>query len=307
MSEEILLLEEEKEFKRFYRFSVWFVAHRAFLRRVAYGLLIGFDAVLLLFVLWTFLDSFAVSYTDDQREVAKIAVLGQNDLRAYTVSNAGDPIVESPVRVFSLGNGRTDFYTELSNPNTDWWVEFSYSFVHESGATQVESGFLLPSQTKPVIALAVQTQSAVREANLVLSQIKWHRVDRHVISDYQAWQDQRLNFKISDAVFTKETGFEKETFGRTQFTVFNNTAFGYYSPRFYVMLKRGSAVVGINQATVASLGPGETTEVVLNWFGTIPSVSSVEVIADVAVFNASVYMPLEGSSGIDTRTRVRQR
>lgn len=307
MEEEKLLLEEEKEFKRFYRLSVWWVVHRTQLRRLGLGLLAAFDVILLLFVFWTFLDSFAVSYGDDERAVARLVAYGQADLRAYTAAHAADPIVAKDARVFPIGSDRFDFYAELSNPNTDWWAEFRYEFIHEGGRTPGETGFLLPGQAKPFFALAFNSQTPIRDAIIELTDITWHRLDRHVIQDYETWQDDRLRLEVSDAAFTRETGFEEEAFGRTTFTVFNNTAFGYFDPEFIVLLKRGAAVVGVNRATVASLGPGERAELSLNWFGTLPSVSSVEVIPDVHLFDPSIYQRLEGTQSIDTRTRTRTR
>lgn len=302
VEEQKLLLQEEKEFKRFYKWSLWWVGHRAFLRRLAYSAFIVVDGLLLVFVLWSMLDSFAVSYGDDELEVAKIVAYGQSDLRAYSVANAADPILPEQIQVFAIGNSRYDFYANLSNPNADWWVEFTYSFAFDAGSTTPEDGFLLPGQIKPVVSLAITSQSPVRDAQLELTNVRWHRIDHHVISDYQTWQEDRLRFVITDAAFSKETGFEGDVFGRTTFTIHNNTAYSYFDPEFLVLLKRGSAVVGVNRATVASLGVGEQQEISLNWFGTLPSVTSVEVISDIHLFDPDVYKRLEGQPGIDTRT-----
>lgn len=300
--EQNLLLQEEKEDKRFYKWSVWWVEHRAFLRRVAYGAFIAADGLILLFVLWAMLDSFAISYGDDEREVAKVVAYGQADLRAYTVANAADPILPEQIQVFSIGNNRYDFFASVSNPNADWWVEFTYSFAFDAGGTTPAEGFLLPGQTKPVVSLAVTSQSPVRDAQLELTNVRWHRIDHHVIPDYVAWQEERLRLIITDATFTKETGFESDVFGRTTFTVHNDTAYSYFDPEFLVLLKRGSAVVGVSRAVVASLGVGERQEISLNWFGTLPAVTSVEVIPDIHLFDKDVYKRLEGQPGIDTRT-----
>lgn len=301
VEEQNLLLQEEKEFKRFYKFSLWWVEHRAFLRRFVYGIFIAVDGILLLFVVWTMLDSFAVSYGDDEREVAKIVAYGQSDLNAYTLASAADPIVPEQVLVFGIGDNRYDFFTELSNPNADWWVEFSYAFAFDAGSTTPAQGFLLPGQSKPIVALAVTSQTPVRDGQLELTDMRWHRLDHHTISDYPAWQEDRLRLIITDATFSKETGFESDVFGRTTFTVYNNTAFSYFDPSFFVLLKRGAAVVGVSRATVASLEVGERQEISLNWFGTLPAATSVEVIPDIHLFDPDVYKRLQGQPGIDTR------
>ncbi len=293
VEEQNLLLQEENEFKRSYKFSLWWVEHRAFLRRLAYGIFIAFDGILLLFVLWAMLDSFALSYGDDEREVAKIVAYGQTDLHGYTTANAADPIESEQVLVFGIGDNRYDFFVPLSNPNSDWWVEFTYSFAFDAGSTTPAEGFLLPGQTKPIVSLAVTSQTSVRDAQIEFSNVRWHRLDHHEISDYVTWQEDRLRLIITDATFSKEAG--------STFTVYNNTAYSYFDPEFLVLLKRGAAVVGVSRATVASLGVGERQEISLNWFGTLPAASSVEVIPDIHLFDPDVYQRLKGQPGIDTR------
>lgn len=284
MNGQNFLLEEEKEFKRFYKFSLWWVVHRELLRKIGYGVFICFDSLILLFVLWTMFDSFVVSYGSETRAVAEMVAYGQPDLRSYTIAESADQILQDNVRVFPIGNSRYDFYAEVANPNEDWWVEFKYQFLFDAGETIPETGFLLPGQQKPLISLAVTSQTSIQTAALQILDIEWHRIDHHTIFDYQTWQEDRLRFEIKDAAFSKETG--------TTFTVLNDTAFSYFEPVFYVVLKRGSAVVGVSRATVASLNSGESQEISLQWFGTLPSVSSVEVIADINIFDPDSYKQL---------------
>ncbi len=302
MEEEHILLEEEKEFKRFYRVSLWWVEHRVLLRRIVYGICIAFDVVLWSFVLWTFLSSFLFRASDEQLEVAKLAVLGQQDLHAYTVSHRAEDVLMSTIRVFPLGTGRYDFYTEVTNPNADWWVEFDYQFLYSSGTTVVTKGFLLPGQQKPLVALAVNSSTPVTQAQIELTNIFWHRIDHHQIVEYETWQQDRLNISIINPVFTQETSLSGDLVGRTTFTVKNTTAFSYADPEFYVLLKKGSSVVGVNRATVTSLLAGEETEIVLNWFGVLPSVTSVEVLPDIELFDVHVYLKPVSESSLDTRT-----
>ncbi len=296
-----VLLEEEKESKRIYKFSLWWIEHRAFFRRLGYGLFMALDAVLLAFVFWTMIDSFATSYFREQRGVTQMVVSGQSDLRAYTASHAADPLVSQETQVFSIGGSREDFYTQVSNPNKDWWVEFQYQFVFDAGHTDVMKGFLLPEQQKPFLALAVTSQSPVQTANLQLTNLVWHRIDHKLITDYAQWQSERLNFEIGDPTYSTQTGFENNPIGRTTFSVTNKTAYAYFDPVFYVLLKRGASVVGVSRVTLDAIGAEEHKEVTLNWFGVLPNVSSVEVVADINLFDGSVYQHPEGKPTIDAR------
>ncbi|MEK7619998.1 MAG: hypothetical protein AAB413_02035 [Patescibacteria group bacterium] len=304
MSEGGLLLQEEKEFKRFYKVSVWWVEHRAFLRRLGIILFIAFDALLFLFGGWHLMDAFAVSYGAEQNAVLRMVAYGQSDLRAYTVANAANDLEQGEGRVISIGDGRYDLYTTLTNPNDDWWAEFTYSFTVGDESTDVQTGFILPLSEKPVAELAVESASPIGSASLVIERVRWHRVDHHAVPDYPTWSSDRLNFLISASSFEKETRFDGQTFGRTTFTIENDTAFSYYDVGLYVLLLRGNSVVGVNRTTLSSLESGVDTEITVNWFGTLPSVSQVQIIPELNIFDVEVYKPLQGETTRDTRARV---
>jgi hypothetical protein len=304
MNQEGVLLEEEKEFKRFYKFSLWWVNHRVLLRRIGFGVFIAVNVLLLSFAVWSLLDAFAISYDREQRAVVEMVAYGQDDLHAYTLANAAKPLEPTDAKVISIGDQRYDIYAELLNPNDDWWAEFTYFFLVDDLKTDPKDGFILPSDQKPVVHFAYRSEVPVREGELVIESVQWRRIDHHAISDYPAWIEDRLNMEIEDTVFTRETGFGENVYGRTDFTVLNNTAFSFYDPGFFIVLLRGSSVVGVNRTRLSDLDSGEELQTSVNWFGTLPSVSQVKVIPEIHVFDLGTYKPLTGETTRDTRTRV---
>ena len=159
-------------------------------------------------------------------------------------------------------------------------------------------------EEKSVAELAVESASPIQSASIIIENVRWHRVDHHAIPEYETWASDRLNFLISASSFEKETRFDGETYGRTTFTIENDTAYSYYDVGLFVLLLRGSSVVGVNRTTLSSLESGVDAEVTVNWFGTLPSVSQVQVIPELNIFDVEVYKPLQGESTRDTRTRV---
>ncbi len=274
------------------------------LKKIGYGILIAFDCALLLFVIWTMLDSFAISYGSEQVAVANMVVVGQQDLHSYTVSSAAFPIEPTRVVALPIGNSRYDFYTKIINENKQWRADFTYKFVYGGGETEELQGYIHPNEAKPVSVLAQEISTAPGQAEFVITDVNWYRVNAHTIRDYDIWYGDRTNFEIETEGFEKDTRFEGETFGRTTFTIKNKSPFSYYNPRFHVLLKRGSAVVGVNRTTLTSLDSGKEEVVTINWFGTLPAVSSVEVIPEINFFDLDSYKPLVGESPIDTRLRV---
>ncbi|MCX6715278.1 MAG: hypothetical protein NTX72_05715 [Candidatus Uhrbacteria bacterium] len=293
-----ILLQEEKQDSKLYRRTLWWVEHREQLGKIGIILLIILDACLVLFVAWSLVDAFLISSGSEQRSVVDSVALNQDDLHAYTAARAATPLAVSDVQVFGSTNNKYDFYTQLENPNADWWAEFDYQFVFDGGSTVVKQGFILPGSKKPVAELAFSSTAGIVNVQFQFQKISWHRLDHHVISDYTKWSQDRLGLEILNPTVVQDaTG----PF-RTTFTVRNHTAYSYYNPTFYLLLKRGSAVIAVNKTTMQSLAPGEVQDVVVNWFGSVPSASQVDIIPDLNLFDPMLYKPLVGSPTIDTRS-----
>ncbi len=301
MSDKGLLLEEEQDFKKQYKWSRWWVTHRDALRRLGIVLFIVFDSLLLLFVGWTFFDAFALSYEEEQRSVAEMVAYGQSDLHAYSVVSAARDLLVEDTRIFSIGSGRYDFYTTITNQNQNWWATFDYRFVTDSGEPESYQGFILPGEEKPIVQLAFDSEDPITDAQLVVENLKWIRLDKHDIKDYESWYANRMDVEISGQAFTKEEGFDGKIVGRSSFSAKNNTGFSYYDPKFYILLKRGSAVVGVNRTTISSFDASKTVDIDVNWFGVLPSSNKVEIIPEIHLLDPSAYKDPDQAPSFDRR------
>ncbi len=302
---DILLQPEDHEYQWFYRFSLWWVNHREQLKKIGIGMLLAFDIALGGFVLWTFVDSFLVSYGAEQRAVAGMAAFGQGDMRAYSLARAALPFEIGDEEVLSTGNGRHDIFAFARNSNADWYAQFTYRFRYGESATPPLPGFLLPGEEKPLAVLGVASETLPgSDVVIQIENLVWRRVNRHTTGDYANWIANRFDFEIKDIRFSTDVSINKQTIGRTSFTVTNRSAFSYYDPEFLVMLRRGSSVVGMNRILLPSLDAGESRAVEVNWFGALPAVGETQIIPSLNVFDLAAYKPLQGESSLDTRNRV---
>lgn len=301
-----VLLEAEKEYQKQYRFSRWWIEHRDRLRRLAVLAFAVVDGIVLFVAGWPFVDAYLVSYADETRAVLEMAAYGQADLHAYTVANAAQPLREGGVSVLPSAEGKYDLYAVVTNPNDDWWAEFSYAFSTSAGEVSAARAYVLPGAEMPLVAYGVASAVSPRSTSLSMTDIVWHRVDHHVTGAFDAWISDRLNFEISEATFAP-IDLDGKPVSRAAFTVTNATAYGYYEPVFLIRLLRGSTVVGVTATTLSDIDAGETSEVAVNWIGTVPSANKVEVVAVVNPFDIDAYKPLEGETTEDTRTRVQLR
>ncbi len=299
------LQQEEKEFSSFYKRSVWWVEHRAQLKKI--GLIVWgvIDALLLLFSVWVFTDSFLISYWAENRAVAIMAVVGQSDLHAFTRAHAAKDVSLGSVDTFALSDDRYDFYVPITNPNPNFYAEFSYVFTTADGETDEQQGFLLPGdENKPLLALAYHSTTRPTNVNVDFRNFRWHRVDQHLIPDYTAWAQERFAFDITNVNFTSDIQFDSQKIGRVTFTVSNPRPYSFWEPAFYLVLERGTSVVGVTRTTLDRFETGDTRDVSVDWFGALPAVTKVEVIPEVNLFDLSVFMPLSGETQQDIRQRV---
>jgi hypothetical protein len=279
------LKSEEKEFKTYYKREMWWVEHRNLLKKIGIGAFVVFDACLILFAAWIFLDSYAISYGTERLSVAGMAILGQSELRNFSKSESAKSLVLSEAVAVSSGDATFyDLFASVTNQNSDWYATFKYYFDSKDGATEIFEGFILPGEERP---LAVMKGFSARPSNLILmlDTVEWHRVDNHEIPDYQDWfADHAL--QISEATFSHGDDI---TPPEVSFTVSNKTAYNFYRPSFLVVLWRGGTVGGLVRVSTSEIKSGQTKEFSARWQGVVPAVSKVEVWPEINLLNPEAY------------------
>lgn len=280
--------EYEQTEKR-YKLSVWWVNNRALLKKIGLIIWAAIDAVLILFALWVIVDTYLISY-ESERALSFGFGINQETRRQVNEYSAPEPvIVSSDVSVFSTGDGRYDFYGTIENTNDDYWMEFTYHFAYSGGQTDAQVGYVYPLEQKPVIELAYESESRPTSATLVIEDYDWNFIDPHEIADFDAWRAERIDFDVTDSEYTTALDLE-DVVGRSTFTILNDSAYSYWEPEFYVLLYRGGSVVAVTKTAIPEFMAGETRTIDQNWFGSISSVTKVEAVPEIQLFDSSVYM-----------------
>ncbi|MDP3985295.1 MAG: hypothetical protein Q8P82_00890, partial [bacterium] len=180
--------------------------------------------------------------------------------------------------------------TELQNPNGDWYATFRYQFAVGNELTTEEAGFILPGEKKYIGRFGQTFQGFPRAAQFQLTNLEWHRVDRHVIPDISAWMSERLRFLTTNVTHTTNLQVDS-IIGRTSFDIENRTAFGYWRVGTYVVLKRGTVPVAANYFALDQFESGEKRHVDINWFDQLPQSSEVEIRPEVNIFDPDSFLP----------------
>ncbi|MFH1631414.1 MAG: hypothetical protein ABIA47_00095 [bacterium] len=282
-----------------YRREVAIVKARPILHQVGFIAWTVLDVILVLLFI-VYIASYLVAGSFSER--AEVASIADNIgiMHDVVTGRSAEALSVGNVDVFSLGDENYDFYVELENPNADWYAEFDYYFEYGEETSDRLQGFIMPGERKPFVALRQPFATRPSNAELVVDEFEWSRVDAHAVEDVDWWVEEHMNFEVAGEDYS-EIKIDGEDIGRSSFSVTNATPYSYWSPVFIVVLERNNNVIGVNQATVAGFESGETRDVTVNWFGDSPSSAEVVVLPNINFFDEDAYMAPPGESGSDIR------
>ncbi|MEI7512185.1 MAG: hypothetical protein WCK01_01865 [Candidatus Uhrbacteria bacterium] len=269
--------------------SFW-VRNRLLWRRLGYGSLIAFSAVCWLFVAWSLLDAYAISYPRESRVLTHII---QNQLSVQGLAaSAPKAIQPSETSVFDTLDNHQDYLVELSNPNIMWWAEFDYRFDVAGEMTPVTRGYILPKSQRYLTQLGYSPKTSSRTARLVVDNIRWHRTDPKIVgSNYADFANARTQFAFENVAYAHDLMFGTNTVGQTTFDFVNESAYGYWNIDLTVLLFRGTTPVGVTTISQTEIKPGQRTPISINWFDNLGGVSKTDIQANVNILNPSSFLP----------------
>ena len=269
----------------------WYVSHKILLKKIFIGFLISLCAIF-----WGFGLYGLINYYFIEGPVFNLAMRELSRGIDYSAINrALEPkgIDIGTTTIFSSGKGRYDFSAKVFNSAAGWRAEFTYDFLVDGVARPEKNGFILPGEEKYIFDLGVSAATKPRSATLEIKNLKWKRIDAHEILDYAAWQNDHLNFPVSDVKFTPAAVGENIPISRASFTVRNATAFSFWDVGFEIFLYRGSSIASVNYVTLEEFRSGQTRPVEVSWFETLPSITQVKVVPEVNIFDSKVFMPVD--------------
>ncbi len=268
----------------------WYVSHKILLKKIFIGFLIFLCAIFWGFGLYGLINYYFIEGPSFNLAIRELSRGTDYSIINQKIQPKGLDI--GTTTIFSSGKGRYDFVGKIFNSSADWRAEFTYDFLVDGVARAGKSGFILPGEEKYIFELGVEAPAKPRSATLEIKEIKWQRIDAHEISDYAAWQDERLNFPVADVKFTPAAVGENIPISRASFTARNATAFSFWDVGFAIFLYRGSSVASVNYVTLEEFRSGQTRPVEVSWFETLPSITQVKVVPEVNIFDPKVFMPV---------------
>ncbi|PJA46762.1 hypothetical protein CO173_01570 [Candidatus Uhrbacteria bacterium CG_4_9_14_3_um_filter_41_35] len=293
-------ISAESDYKR----EVLVTSAQPLLKKVFFAIWGLVDVMLILAFVLSVVVYLVYGSFQEKRQVAAIAnnIVTQNNISS---SRSASAIEFDTPKIFTLGEGRYDFYTKVTNPNTDWYAEFEYYFETNNGNTEVKKGFLLPGDVRLISSFNQTFTTRPSNPVFVVQGLSWKRVDHHNIPDIDSWMQDHEAFLVTNAVYGFDVAVDGTNIARSSFDITNNTPFAYWEAVFSVALTRGGTIVGVNQVVLQGLESGETRHVDVNWFSGAPTADEVSVESQINYFDDTVYMNVNSSAVEDVRDRLK--
>lgn len=278
------------------RLGLWYLEHRHQLYYVLIGFLILISAVSWLYAIYNIVNYVFWGMKEDQAMLKELT--RPNNFRQYVLLNSPQALqIEEPLVLKS--DLKTDLVAKVTNVNPSHRADFDYYFLIDNGETAHRNGFILPGETKYFMVLAQET-GVLSNAQLVLNNLHWQRLNKHLIPDPASFINNRRNINISEAEFlpASSSGLsEKISLNLLKFNATNNSAYSFWEVKFTIILHGSYGVMGVNEYKINEFMSGQKRKIEISWPGLLPAVDRIEIMPEIDIMDEHVYIKPEGGEG----------
>lgn len=278
------------------RLGLWYLEHRQQLYYALIGFLILVSAVFWLYTIYNIVNYVFWGMKEDQAMLNELT--RPNNFRQYVLANSPQALqIEEPLVLKS--DSKTDLVVKVTNSNPSHRADFDYYFLIDNGETAHRNGFILPGETKYFMVL-VQEAGATSNAQFVLNNLHWQRLNKHLIPDPVSFINNRRNINISEVEFlpASSSGLsEKISLNLLKFNATNNSAYSFWEVKFTIILHGSYGVVGVNEYKINEFMSGQKRRVEISWPGSLPVVERIEIMPEIDIMDEQVYIKPAGGEG----------
>ncbi len=267
------------------KWSFWYMRYKALLYKIVLAVLFTINAGLVVFNVSSW-GTYLLGIPNHQRVIQSLtASVNYTGIHAHF---AALPIQVLNTQVFPSRANKYDVVAELVNPNSRFIVWFDYYYVVNGVKTPTQKTFLLPGETRFVANLGLADGVGGLPA-IVLENIKNERIDNRKVADTASWQLYRLNFQVSDFVFSKSLAQEGDNADAVQFKLTNASPYNYKAVDFYVGLLQNGQMVGILPLHLDSIYSLEAKNIDIRSFVPNFNITEITVYPIINVYDDAVY------------------
>ncbi|MEI6835743.1 MAG: hypothetical protein WCK59_02830 [Candidatus Falkowbacteria bacterium] len=263
-------------------FGLWMANNRQRLHKILIISLSILAGSLILYSIYGVVYYFTYGKNQDQ-------ILAQDnsgiDLAAYRAQSKPIDMILISAKAISSNIG-SDFVATLKNPNPKQAAVFDFCFG--SGDTKAcGSSFILPSEEKNVLLLNSLVKLPTGPVNMEISNVRWQKINAGKIPDWNLFRTEHIKFNTGDPKFIS---YDKGI-NYLEFTVSNDSAYGYFEVPLDITILQGNEIVAINRYVVKDFASRTQKSVRLSWPEAANIIGVIKIIPDLNIVNDSIYKP----------------
>lgn len=270
------------QFKR----SVWFAKHKVALYKMTVFVLIVASIGFWVYGLIGIGDYIVNGIKQDallQRNLASFP-----DYSGLAERYGAKPLQVDGLYSYANGSKAYNLTAQVTNLNNNFIVHFDYHFVVGTESTPSQHGFILAGQSVPLTYFGYN--NSLNGFNLVFENVVWKRVSLHTIKNAIDWQNERLNFVISDFAFSSAAGGTDVSSNRLTFKLQNNSSYNYKHADFIVGLMQSGSLASVMLLSLDNFQSLETRDIDLRNYDSSLLANDVVVYPMIDIYDPSVYL-----------------
>jgi len=268
--------------------AFWITKNKIIFKRLAIFLAFLISLLYISYAAYSFVD-----YYSSQAELdSLISGINKNyiNFEMYRIKLKPVPLKTRSVDILKGSEDKYDYVALVANQNDRWYIEkITYKFTDNGYSTNIFEDFILPNQSKYLVAYNQEPTTYPRALDLNIIDAKHVRVRRLLDVDLS-------DFVIEESEYIPALASPLGT-PRIRFSVANNSLYNFWEVPFKIIIYDRSLPVGVNVAYVIKFKSGETKTVEIAWPEKISyHITNVLVVPDINLFDESNYMPVEAET-----------
>lgn len=281
--------------------GLWLLENKKHLKKALIIFLTVVSAISWSYTIYGFAYYIAKGMSDDEILVEQMLAT-QTIGHEYILTLGPQDVSYSSPKIFRGEGNKYDFISEIKNSNIKYWANFEYCFSEQNKEIECGESFVLPGETKNLIAIAKDFNYLPRDASLEIKELTWKKIDAREITNWNNYRNEHLNF-IFDGISFKPAPLsglsEKLNLNSLEFYASNETALNYWEVPLDILFYNGNSLIGVNQYILSEFMSKEKRNISMSWAGNLPSVNSVKIIPNLNILKDGIYIKYEGGIGTE--------
>lgn len=258
--------------------AYWLLERRELFKRIGMRIFIGFNILLWLFIFFNIF--IYIRDLNQDRQILLGLAQNQVDLEKFFAEHKPQPLIISGAQILNNGKGVYDFVATASNLNLNRGMQvLRYRFVAGDFVTPVNEISLAPGQKVYLLSLA----------NKITTNLTSSPMLEIVSSSWENWREPKQNVVIpvvvSDLSFTNNGSWGSSV----NFKAVNNSLQNIWEVGFQAVVSDGARILAVNQITTTEFKTGETRNLEINFFTSLPQSVRVDVVPLVNIYDSGNF------------------